>query len=290
MSGSPRQSGNQARALLLAAVVMCGAGSAIAAGSAVEGRVDDAESGEPIPFASIGIRNASTGTVADEDGRYRLQLAGDDGTVTFSAIGFDAKDVPVAALLANADVTLAPVVYALHESVSVEATASDDTGSEVVLGKVLEFRGHGVGFGSGQLGTEVGAHIRIDRTTLVQSANFVISHTRGDAFLYRVNVYDFRDGRVGANLLDRNVIVAGRTDKGTMTVDLSDHYLVVDHDVLLALEWVKDDDRREGVPPLMFRAKKRGRGNLYSKRSSQGTFEKLGSFRAGFYLVGYQAD
>ena len=275
---------------MLAATVMFCAGSAVAAGHELAGRVVDAKTEAPVPFASLGIRSAGRGTVADEDGRYRLQVESDAGTVTYSAIGYASKHVPVATLLQAADVELEPVQYALHENVSVAADATVGGGRQVILGKDLEFRGHGVGFGSGQLGSQVGAHLRIDRTTLVKSANFVISHTRGDAFLYRVNVYDFRDGEIGENLLDRNVIVAGRTDKGTMTVDLSEHYLVVDHDVLLALEWVKDDDRNEGLPPLMFRAKKRGRGNLFLKMSSQGAFEKLGSLQAGFYLVGFQTD
>lgn len=274
----------------MVAIVVTAAAATFAAAATIEGRVIDAETGTPIPYANIGVPAGFDGTVSGEDGRYVLRFPAEPDSLVYSAIGYEPRQVSWPELVRSADVALRPRSIAVHETVIVQARAGGVGGRDVTLGRELAFRGHGIGFGSGQLGSEVGARIRIDEPTLVRSANFVISHTRGDEFLYRVNIYDFDEGRVGRKLLDRNVIVPGQGEKGTMTVDLSQYDLVVDRDVLLTLEWIKDDDQSAGVPPLMFRAKRGRAGNLYQRRASQGAFEKVESFGIGFYLTGLQAD
>lgn len=274
----------------MVAIVVTASAATFAEGATIEGRVIDAETGTPLPYANVGVPAGFEGTVTGEDGRYVLRFPAALDSLVYSAIGYEPKQVSCPELIRSADVALRPRSIAVHESVVVEARPGGGGGRDVTLGRKLAFRGHGIGFGSGQLGSEVGARIRIDEPTLVRSANFVISHTRGDAFLYRVNVYDLDEGRAGRKLLDRNVIVPGLGEKGTMTVDLSQHDLVVERDVLLALEWIKDDDQAAGVPPLMFRAKRGRAGNIYQRRSSQGAFEKVESIGIGFYLTGLQAD
>ena len=78
---------------------------------------------------------------------------------------------------------------------------------------------------------------------------------------------------------------------GTIDVDLSPYVVTTDHDVLLALEWVRDDPG--GMePPLMFRAKRVSRSRMYHKRVSQAVFEKmtLRKLTPGFYLTVFPLD
>lgn len=53
----------------------------------VQGRVTDAANGEAIPFASIQVKGTMTGTSADADGYYSINVS-DDATLVFVSIGY----------------------------------------------------------------------------------------------------------------------------------------------------------------------------------------------------------
>jgi hypothetical protein len=249
----------------------------------IEGRVIDDESGAPIPYANVGVPGVAVGTVGDQDGNFALSGVRSDVDVVFSAIGFEKRTVAAQALSKDGEVRLTRVEIGFHEEVSVTA---EDPGEPTVLGHRYEARGYGFGFASGLLGAQVGAQIRIDRPTFVESANFTVAHTGGERFLYRVNIYDFSAGVVGANLLEKNVLVEAEQERGTMTVDLRDQGLVITGDVLLALEWIRDD-REAGNANVMFRAQPKSKGNLYYKLTSEMPFQKVKRHRLGFFLLGH---
>lgn len=259
----------------------------------LQGRVTDADTREPVPFVNIGITKLNTGTVSDEQGRYKLRIAAPEQVVTFSSIGYHTENISVETLAKNGEVALRPRPYDMP---TVELKASALSEEEVVLGERLEEQGHSIGFGSSELGTEIAAHIRIGKETWIKSAHFAINHAAGDSLLFRVNLYDFAGGRVGENLLPENVLIATEQKKGTIDADLSEFNLVVSRDVLLSLEWIKDDDGKGNVG-LTFRSAKSRRGdNLYSKHTSQAPFRQMSSLfpgapklELGFYLTGKQA-
>ncbi len=57
----------------------------------VKGVVNDESSGEPIPFASISILNTDRGTVANENGEFKIYLHPSDSTIKVSAIGYNSQ-------------------------------------------------------------------------------------------------------------------------------------------------------------------------------------------------------
>ena len=79
----------------------------------VTGKVTD-EKGDPIPFASIKVKNGKQGTTADENGNFSIKVA--QGTVlTFNSVDFAGKDVTVKGdrmnmTLAKTDQSLSEVV------------------------------------------------------------------------------------------------------------------------------------------------------------------------------------
>lgn len=74
----------------------------------VTGRVTDAATGQPIPFAQIGIPGTATGTVSDQDGTFRLSSV-PQGTVTFRVqnLGYRTKQVTLPEGQNSLDITLA---------------------------------------------------------------------------------------------------------------------------------------------------------------------------------------
>ena len=65
----------------------------------VQGQVLNDQTGEPVPFATLGIPGRSIGTVADEQGHYLLRLPPDlRDTLVVTSVGFARTAVPPAAL------------------------------------------------------------------------------------------------------------------------------------------------------------------------------------------------
>lgn len=60
----------------------------------VTGTVKDA-AGETLPGVTVKLKGTSTGAVTDAGGRYNLRLPDGNGTLVFTFIGFDKKEVPV---------------------------------------------------------------------------------------------------------------------------------------------------------------------------------------------------
>ena len=83
--------------------------------------------------------------------------------------------------------------------------------------------------------------------------------------------------------------------RGVIDVDLSAFNLVISKDVLLSLEWIKDDESKGNVG-ITFRSEKSRRGNnVYIRHTSQAPYKKLSGLaprapklHLGFYLVGKQ--
>ncbi len=256
----------------------------------VKGLVLDASTNEPIPFVNIGFKKLAVGTVSDEAGHYELKLVSPRDLISVSSLGYEDQSLLPADLQKNTTILLTPRNYDIPE---VEVTAEHWETEEILLGNHSEDLDHNVGFGSRQLGTEIGARIPIGQETYIKSAHFLLNHAKGDSILFRVNLYSFNEGKLGRNLLPENVIIAAKQEKGAvLEVDLSGYNVVVDHDVLLALEWIKDDGQ-EGNVGITFRASKsRKWGNLYTKETSFAEFRKLSdwvprapSIYVGFYLT-----
>lgn len=81
----------------------------------VTGTVLSSEDNSPIPGVSIVVKNTSTGTVTDVDGRYSLNVS-DNSVLVFSFVGFAGQEIEVGGR-STIDVTMAPQTSTLQEVV-----------------------------------------------------------------------------------------------------------------------------------------------------------------------------
>lgn len=257
----------------------------------LKGVIIDSETNKPVPFVNIGVLDKNIGTVSDIKGKFSLTLK-ESETVRFSSIGYEpfAKSFSTDAL--NLSIKLKPSTTMLSEVVITGSNFS----KAVVLGQKINKRRHSVGFGSRQLGTQIGALIKVKKPTMIDKAHFTINRTSGDSLLYRVNIYDFSKGIPGKNLLTENVIIRAPQEQGTLSIDLSEFDLILTDDVLLMIEWIQDD-KGVGNAGIMFRSKKGVTSNIYWKTTSFGSFNKLVDLFEGsptlniaFYFTGFQED
>ena len=69
----------------------------VAGQGVVTGRVADSLTGEPLYYTSVGVKGTATGTVTDEEGRYRLNVnTADSITIQFSYVGYRSVEYRVA--------------------------------------------------------------------------------------------------------------------------------------------------------------------------------------------------
>ncbi|WP_158278669.1 carboxypeptidase-like regulatory domain-containing protein [Rhodohalobacter mucosus] len=273
--------------LLFSVLAFATVTQAIFAQSSLEGTTLNAESGEPLPYVNIGIPARGTGTVSDGSGRFSLTYAADTDSVIFSAIGFETAILTAIELLKTPEIRLTPAVYEM-EDVVVTGTLSENSD---IYGHRLRRQGDNIGFGSTQLGTQIGARIEIRRPVQIQSAHFMVNRAGADSMLFRVNVYSLNEGLNGQNLLPENVIVEAPSEPGVMSVDLEPYDIIVNDDVLLSLEWIEavnvPDDELQNIS---FRAARTGRNpNMLLKSTSHAPFrsyDDLVPYRLGFYLTG----
>ncbi len=254
----------------------------------VSGKVIDSESKTSVPFVNIGVKGKPIGTVSDLNGKFELDLENINDVVTFSAIGFETKNISGNDLKNSKTVELNPKDYQI-EAIKITAQRF---GEEQLFGVKNETRGKSMGFGSSKLGTEIGAPIKIDKPTYIKTANFVLNHAKGDSMFFRMNIYQFQDGEIGENLLKENILIMQKQEKGVVSVDLTSYNIILENDVLLSLEWIKDDNGKGNVG-LTFDTKKGKKvKGVYLKYTSQSDFNKLkykSSLTPCFYFIGKQA-
>lgn len=253
----------------------------------LEGTILDAQTGDSLPYVNIGIPSRETGTVSDASGFYRLTYRAVSDSVLFSAIGFESIKIPVFELLRNTNIRMKPAVYEM-EDIVVTGTVSETSD---IYGHRLSRRGDNIGFGSTQLGKEIGARIEIRRPVKIQSAHFMVNRAGADSLLFRVNLYSLDERSNGQNLIPENIILTAPSEPGILSVDLEPYNIVVQDDVLLSLEWVEAVILNEDeLQDIAFRAARTGRNpNLLLKSTSHAPFrsyDDLVPYRLGFYLTG----
>ena len=108
----------------------------------VKGKVTDASTGEPVPYASVHLEGTMTGVSTDGDGLYFITIP-EDGILIFSSIGYKTKEVAVEGR-ASLDIVLEPDTESLEETIVIAygtATKSSFTGSaSMVDARTIESR------------------------------------------------------------------------------------------------------------------------------------------------------
>lgn len=123
-----------------AIMVLVTAGLASAQSLTVTGTVSDADSGDPIPFASIRVNGTMIGAAAGADGTYSITVPSGNSVLTFSFVGYKTTEIPVDGRMV-VDCDLAPDATALDDVVVV---AYGSAKREAVTGAVTSVKGEGL--------------------------------------------------------------------------------------------------------------------------------------------------
>lgn len=230
----------------------------------------------PLPFVNIGIRGRNVGTTADEAGRFALRVPAALGadSVTFSALGYAARTVAVAALAAHPDTAL--VLAARPQELPEVSIKAEGQARTFALGKA---RGGSYGGFISSLGS--GAEIARLLTpprypAFVDQARVYITANRAPSFRLRLRLYarDPATGRPGADLLQQSILLESDLRSGWLTADLRPYNVLVREPFFVAYEWLEANSRN----PVIGLQGNHGDRNVFQRSVSQGAWVPSADF------------
>jgi membrane protease YdiL (CAAX protease family) len=254
------------------------------------GKVTD-EHGHELAYVNIGVLGTSVGTVSGLDGSFQLFLSasvGDGDSLRFSAIGHESLTWSVAGYLAALGGSSATIALpaATTELPTVEVRPRFAKRKTIGLSR-SKFR-TAVHFAisdkpNQNLGAEIGRKFNLPKGQVqLDSVRFFVSQNNFDTVRLRVNVYQL-DGRPSENLLNENIVVELKPQqRGWVKVDLQPYNLVVNEDVVVAVEWIYHGGKGKSLSlPIGMLA---GAVHFY-KYGSQGRWKKFPGMSSAMELV-----
>ncbi|GAQ50182.1 hypothetical protein FPK15_contig00131-0001 [Flavobacterium psychrophilum] len=134
------------------------------------------------------------------------------------------------------------------------------------------------GFKNNSLGSEVGIKIKIkNKPTNIDSFNFFITSCKYDSLFFRLNIYSIKDEMPYENLLSENIYFSTDIKKGKVSIDLTKYNIVVNQDVIITIEYIKE----LGKGGLNFSGGLFG-NKLYHRQTSFSEWKKTGTVSLGF--------
>jgi hypothetical protein len=247
------------------------------------------ESGNPVPYANIGILGKNTGTVTDAKGWFMIELnpRADTDTLCISCIGYEKRTYLISDFIDKTGdndqikIELLPKFYQLEEVIIKPIDTKTYT-----LGNFCEANSaYGNAFYSDKLGTEMGVIIVLPRRkkeAYLNNFRFYVGEFTYDKFPVRLNIYNLKNGQPFENTLKAPIFLE-LTSTGEYIVDLKKYNIITNQDFFISLEYYRVADQTEGK--LTFCAvhnTKKNKQNGYYRLTSQGNWEQEMFDNVGF--------
>lgn len=217
----------------------------------ITGKVSDNSTKEPIPFASVGIKGKSYGTVCDENGAFVLKIGAfsDNDTLKISAIGYDGKKVAmsVAKKFSNELIFLSTANVQLSEvKIKPQKTITKVLGNKNYnTGICLSF--------TGAEGNYKGAEICIKaknkkgRLIFIENFNFyIVKNLYKDSLTFRLNFYkEDKNELPGENILRKPIVFKTMVKEGVVSINLKHLLINTDDDFFMSLECLEEEIDKE---------------------------------------------
>ncbi|KUG07709.1 hypothetical protein ASU33_15435 [Solirubrum puertoriconensis] len=213
----------------------------------LEGQVLNARTGQPVPFATLGVPRRGLGTVADENGRYLLRLPDNFAdTVVVTSIGFSRALLLPAHLAAGQRVVrLAPQEQTLENVVVAHRRVKPATlGRKTAKGDLRWVAGSsGKNTVDDEWGWELGAVLHPAKPAVLEAFHVYLHDNNYELLRFRLNLYAYGQGKPGKTLLQQDVqLKAWPKQKGWLTVDLRSYNINLEaQPVAATIQWLQSE-------------------------------------------------
>ena len=202
------------------------------------------ETHAPVESVNIGFVGKGIGTVSNASGNFSLLFKLNDVKQTdvlqISSIGYESKELKLSELNSLTSykviIPLTPINYTLDQVV-LQGVPRE----KKILGHpdVTAFN-MGYWRNAEALGGEIASVIRVRKyNTRLLNLKFNIIENMSDSIKVRVNVYDFKRGIPGKNLLTQNIFHTVTKKKGLETIDLKPYRISVNDDIAVSIELIE---------------------------------------------------
>jgi hypothetical protein len=248
-------------------------------------KVLDNKTGLPLAFVNIGVLNKEVGTVTNESGQFELKLNQEltNDSIRISMIGYKARSYKISNVLNHPP----PIIKLEEEDKKLgEVVITAKNLKRKVIGNTTTTKFINTPLGSNQLGAEMGIKINIGKQpTFVDAFNFNVSYNSLNAkVLFRLNIYEIKNGKPSGNILTENVIIPIEPKQtGLISVNLKEYDIILNDDVIVTLEYVKNEGINNKMGSLLFSLGVLS-GGTFVKYTSQGKLKKHRHMGVGFNL------
>lgn len=212
----------------------------------IEGQVLDQSSNFPIAFANIGIQNTRYGTVSEEDGSFSLEVP--EGylkdTISFSAIGFSSRRVPI--LFFQNDKPSVLLKERLNNLDEIVVKGKREKNQTFELGN-MQMRGGLLEADTTYSGTSYALLIENTGPKPEKDLQFPIYLDIAELRILRSNLPSFKirlrileqdpiTGLPGADLMRKSLVQESDMRNGWMSFDLSDQEILIEKPFFVVFE------------------------------------------------------
>ncbi|PVY39750.1 alpha/beta fold hydrolase [Pontibacter virosus] len=204
---------------------------------------------EPVPYATVGIKGKSLGTVADENGRFSFTIpataVSDEEEVIVSCVGYKSVGTTVAAFRQGHQlISLPPAQIKLNEVTvkarKVKTKTFGRTGNSTMMVSNMYTENNLV---SDELAKEQGTILNLDEEVLLRDFNMYVVFNRFKYVRFRLNLYSVKDGLPDQSLLKEDIRFDVTEKKGWVKVDLSKYHIFLEGQdkVAVTIQWLKSE-------------------------------------------------
>ncbi|WP_089331426.1 carboxypeptidase-like regulatory domain-containing protein [Hymenobacter mucosus] len=215
-----------------------------------QGTIIRADTREPVPYASVGVKGKPLGTVANEVGLFRLQpleQALPTDTVIISCVGFMAQKRLAAELRQHPAILLTPQATQLtevavrHGKLRPQVLGREGTGGMAHWGNWAPKDS----LPKDKRGWEVGTFLTPSDNCFVDAFSLYVELNNFRFVRFRVMLYAVEENRPTTPLTNQDMqFVLGDQHTGWVKVDLRPYnlHLKKDQKIALALQWLDNDE------------------------------------------------
>jgi len=218
--------------------------SGLVYGQSLKGIILSSSTKTGIGFVNVVIVGKNIGTVSDENGNFTIALVNifDRDSLRFSIIGYESKTFSVLQFREDSSkmVFLDLKVYKLLEVNVIYKKGRKP--KEIIIGTPVVTNDLKSGFENNDLGSELGIKVHVRQGVLLKDLNLNVATCTFDSVTYRLNIYKSVNQTDYKNILTEPIYISFSKDKinNVITYDLSKYSIVVEGDILIALELYKD--------------------------------------------------
>ncbi|MDR6560603.1 MULTISPECIES: serine hydrolase [unclassified Arcicella] len=224
----------------------------------IKGKTLHKNSKEPIPYVNIGVEKSNIGTISNADGSFLIVIPQNLSldTLTFSALGFVKRRIPIKLLAHQKDINiLLNEKSTLLNSVTVSATKQKnkkfELGNKTSNGGTYEPDTTYAGRCIALLIENKQAYIEkgLDFPAFLEKVSLRIFRNNLKSFKFRIrlNAVDSLTGQPSEDLLQQSIIVESSMKNGWLTFDLSHLNYLITKPFFVSFEQILDLHDRTAI-------------------------------------------